>query len=176
MAKAQIETPRTRLVPWEEDDWAPFQRLCRDPRVMRHIWGGALWNEEKAREFVARQRRCLAERGYCMWKVTAPHEAGPLGLCGLQPLAGTDEIEIGWWLVPELWGQGIATEAARAVLRFGFEDAALGHIAAVAMPDNGASIRIMEKLGMSLVGPAMHKGHAVVKYSIARERFDDLRV
>jgi hypothetical protein len=71
-----------------------------------------------------------------------------IGLGGLQPLGATDDVEVGWWLVPERWGQGLATEVGRAALRFAFDVAGLERVMAVAHPDNLASRRVMERLGM----------------------------
>ena len=91
-----------------------------------------------------------------------------IGFCGLQPLAETPEIEIGWWLARDRWNQGLATEAAREALRDGFERAHLERVVAVAMPANRASIHIMEKLRMRFERETTHRGFAVVLYAVER--------
>jgi ribosomal-protein-alanine N-acetyltransferase len=101
-----------------------------------------------------------------MWKLLEPDTSQMIGFCGLQPLANTPDIEIGWWLAPSHWGCGLATEAARAFLRDGFERVGLQRIVAVAHPDNRASRRVMEKLGMQYQRDAQHKGIGVVLYAI----------
>ena len=81
-----------------------------------------------------------------------------IGFCGLQTLAETPEIEIGWWLARAWWGKGLATEAAREALRDGFERVGLRRVVAIAQPQNRASIRVMEKLGMKFARETSHRG------------------
>ena len=88
----------------------------------------------------------------------------------MQPLDGTAETEIGWWLAQAWWGQGLATEAARAGLRDGFERAGLKRIVAVALPANRASIHVMEKLGMRYEREMIHRGFDVVLYATDRSK------
>jgi ribosomal-protein-alanine N-acetyltransferase len=91
-----------------------------------------------------------------------------IGFCGLQPLDGTAETEIGWWLAHAWWGKGLVTEAARAALRDGFERAGLARIVAVALPANRASVQVMEKLGMKYEREMIHRGFDVVLYATDR--------
>src|SRR5262245_45166950 len=122
-----------------------MRRLATDPRVMRYISTSAVWDDARIRRFVERQRRQLVDLGYCLWKLVLKDGGEMIGFCGLQPLPGTDETEIGWWLVPEQWDRGLASEAARAIVALSMGPA---RIVAIAQPPNRASIRIMEKLGM----------------------------
>lgn len=160
------------LLPWQSGDEVAFRRLTQDPRVMRYVSNGEPWSDEKTLEFVVRQRQCFATRGFCLWKMVSKETETICGMCGLQPLEETPDIEIGWWLAPELWGQGIATEAARAVLLFGFGSAALARIVAVALPENTASTHIMEKLGMLYTGRVVHQGFEVERFVITRAQYE----
>jgi RimJ/RimL family protein N-acetyltransferase len=162
----QLETDRLILCEWAPEDWPQFHGIASDPEVMRYIAPGSPWPEEKSRAFVERQIELLRERQFCLWKL-APKSGGPLiGFCGLQPLRETSEIEIGWWLARERWGQGLATEAARAALRDGFARVGLARIVAIAQPANTASVRIMQKLGMRYEGTLDRNGITVALYAI----------
>src|SRR6266849_3342817 len=142
-----METERLKLSPWGEDDIPSLRALSTDPEVVRYISDGVPWPEERIREFFERQRRLYAERGYCMWRLSAG--GGELiGFCGIQPLGDTGEIEIGWWLAKAYWGRGLATEAARCALSDAFERVGLRRVVAIAQEANRATTRIMEKLGM----------------------------
>ncbi len=163
-----IETERLLLCTWEPEDWRAFLRLTTDPQVMRYIHTAALWSEEQTRAFVAQQIAYQQQLGFCMWEMARKPGGELIGMCGLKPLGSTPEIEIGWWLLPEYWGNGLATEAAAAALRYGFEQARLERIVAVAQPENAASVRVMEKIGMQYAEHTMHKGIAVVKYAAAQ--------
>ena len=121
-----IETARLRLEPWHSDDWRALHAIAREPEVMRYVTNGAPWNETQTQEFVTRQQRHFSERNYCLWKLIVKNtdvQSGETvdGLCGIQPLTETNEIEIGYWLAQRHWGHGLATEAARAAARDAFE-------------------------------------------------------
>jgi RimJ/RimL family protein N-acetyltransferase len=141
---------------------------------MRYIGDGTPWPAERARKFVERQIALFAERGFCLWKLMPrmPEDGGVLiGFCGLQPLPElrleTEQIEIGWWLARAWWGRGLATEAARAALRDGFERVGLQRIVAIAQPANTASIGIMQKLEMRFDRMTQPRGIPVAMYARA---------
>jgi RimJ/RimL family protein N-acetyltransferase len=85
--------------------------------------------------------------GYGMWIVEVAATGTVIGHAGLQRLEGTDDIELGYYLGRPAWGQGYATEAARACLTFGFGPAGLSRIVAVVRTENDASRRVLRKLG-----------------------------
>ncbi|HEV2178494.1 MAG TPA: GNAT family N-acetyltransferase [Terriglobia bacterium] len=172
---AILETARTRLETWQADDWLAFRPIASDPEVMRYISDGRPWPEEQIREFVTRQMNYNAARQYCLWKLVLKETGAPAGFCGIQPLIGTPDIEIGWWLARACWGQGLATEAAREALRDAFERVGLHRVVAVAQPANRASIHVMEKLGMSFERTLTHKGIPVVLYSISVPAVEGIR-
>jgi len=161
-----MRTEHLVFSPWSEADWLALKPIATDPEVMRYISDGLPWPDDRIQEFVERQMTCLRECGFCMWRLLEPDTDQMIGFCGLQPLANTPDIEIGWWLARSHWGRGLATEAARAVLHDGFERAGLDRIVAVAQPANGASRRVMEKLGMRYERDTQHKGVDVVLYAI----------
>lgn len=167
-----LSTARLHLARWQPEDEEALRPIATDPEVMRYITGGIPWTDEYLRDFIQRQIRNAEERNFCMWKLLLRDPAGPgrmAGLCGLQPLAGTEEIEIGWWLARDLWGRGLATEAARAALDHAWTRAGLSRVVAVAMAENTASRHVMEKLGMRYERDTVHKGFPVVLYAVTRE-------
>jgi [ribosomal protein S5]-alanine N-acetyltransferase len=95
-------------------------------------------------------------------------EPGFLGWCGLFPLEHSGLIEIGYRYVRAAWGQGVATEAARAVLDHGFGTLAIDPIVAVAHPDNRGSRRVLEKIGLRQAGEAWHYGKWLPFYRLTR--------
>src|ERR1700683_4562299 len=105
-----LETARMRLLPWQPEDWLLLRPLAADPLVMRYISDGKPWPDERIREFVGRQIGHFDRLGYCLWKLQLKETSAMIGFCGLQPLAGTAEIEIGWWLAQGLWGKGAGGE------------------------------------------------------------------
>jgi RimJ/RimL family protein N-acetyltransferase len=162
-----MRTERLLFAPWSESDWLALRPIATDPEVMRYINDGQPWPDDRIRNFVQRQMDGYRLRGYCLWQLMEASSGEMIGFCGLQPLDGTSEVEIGWWLGRSHWGRGLATEAARAALRDGFERAGLGRIVAVALPENRASLRVMEKLGMRYERDTQHRGFEVVLYAVS---------
>lgn len=90
-----------------------------------------------------------------VWAITRSHDDTLIGAVGLTPSETTDVAELGYWLGRSHWGSGIATEAAQAVLAFGFGALALRTITSGYFLSNPASGRVLEKLGFVETGPAM---------------------
>jgi RimJ/RimL family protein N-acetyltransferase len=161
-----LETKRLRLLPWASADWLQLKPIAQDTEVMHFISNGQPWPDERIREFVERQANGYTQRGFCFWRLLHKKTGEMVGLGGLQPLEGTPEIEIGWWLAHAWWGKGLATEAAREAMRDGFARIELKRIVAIAQPENRASVHVMEKLGMRFERETTHRGCRVVLYAI----------
>jgi len=102
--------------------------------------------------------------GWTLWPVIHREDGVLIGSCGFWDGFPPD-VEIGWRVLPEYWGQGLATEAATAVLGYGFETCAFDRVVAVAQPANRPSIRVMEKLGMRFEANFVHRGIEAVRYA-----------
>jgi RimJ/RimL family protein N-acetyltransferase len=163
-----LETDRLRIRPFEpERDAAPLHELWGDAKAMEFIPGGAKATVDETRGRLETLRG-RANDGWGFWAVEERESGRPVGGVGLFPLNWEGpEIELAYHVVPSAWNQGYASEAAAALLAAAWE-AGLDHVVAVAMPGNAASRRVMEKLGMSLEGPARYRDFDVVRYSIAR--------
>ena len=98
-----------------------------------------------------------------------------IGWCGLMWLDGTADVEIAYGLAKDYSGKGLATEAAAAAMKYGFEQLHLHQIVAIAWPKNMASRRVMEKLGMKYVKTARFSGVEMVYYVIVREEYEEQR-
>lgn len=109
------------------------------------------------------------EKHQCGWWAVLLRENGKLiGWCGLQFLPEFDEIEVAYLVGKPYWGQGLATEAARAAVQFGFQSLGLDRIVALASVENGASQRVIQKLGMTLVERLNIWGMDCYRYSLPR--------
>ena len=136
---------------------------------MRYITGGAPWSDDQIRSFVDRQVKLYAERGFCRWKLLEKPALEMIGFCGVGQWRDGPEPEIGWWLARRCWGRGLATEAARIALRDAFERVRLDRVVSIAMPENTASIRIMEKLGLKFECEFESDGVRLLRHAISRE-------
>ncbi len=144
----RIETERLLIRPWEPGDEPAFREMAGDPEMMRYISSGVPWSEERIDEFFTRQERHLKTRGICLGALVERATGRTIGISGLQPMRTGEDIEIGWWVAKELWGQGLGTEAGAGCLRYAWDVLGLRRVVAVAYPENRPSTRIMEKIGM----------------------------
>lgn len=178
----EIRTPRLLIRPWRDDDFEPYAAMNADARVMEYF--PSVLSREESRVRFARGGARMAERGYGFWPVEVPGEATFIGIVGLGdpdfPAPFQPAVEIGWRLAAEHWGRGYATEAARAVLAWGFERLALAEIVSFTTGGNLRSRRVMEKLGMrrspadDFLHPLIAEGHPLrphVLYRLARADF-----
>jgi RimJ/RimL family protein N-acetyltransferase len=163
-----LQTERLLLEPWQNSDWAAFRPIAEDAEVMRYITGGVPWSEEQIRGFVDRQVQLYMERRFCRWKATDISSGELAGFCGVGFWRDRLDPEIGWWLARRYWGRGLATEAARCALRDAFERVRLPRVISVAMVENAASRRIMEKLGLQFQREFQNEGVRLVEYAASR--------
>ena len=157
-----IETPRLILRPWRESDLPLFAAQNADPIVMHYLTG--ILTREESDAYVARAEKHLAKVGYCKWAVEAPgvsHFIGAVGLTRVKFEADfTPAVEVAWRLGRQYWGQGYATEAASAAIADGFDRIGLNEIVAMTALGNTASIRVMERAGMTRSMEFDHPGHS----------------
>jgi RimJ/RimL family protein N-acetyltransferase len=129
---------------------SPVREAKFDPAVMQSL-GGVLSRDESD-AYVERAERHLLETGFCPWAVEAPGVSPLIGAVGLKRIefeaSFTPAVEVAWRLHRPYWGQGYATEAARAAIDDGFRRVGLREIIAMTALLNTVSIRVMEQLGM----------------------------
>ncbi|QQE77105.1 GNAT family N-acetyltransferase [Alicyclobacillus sp. SO9] len=173
----RLETTRLLLRRWTEKDIVSMSRINADPEVMQWIGGGDTRTEEQTRIFVRRCEETWEELGFGLFAVEIVATGELAGFVGLSVPAFLPEImpavEIGWRLGRSFWGRGIATEAAREALRFGFENCDLSEILSICQIGNTGSERIMYKLGMHLERETVDQScnRRVRVYSIKRQQF-----
>jgi RimJ/RimL family protein N-acetyltransferase len=165
--KVILETDRLRLREYVEEDAEAFFKLNSDPEVLRFVPDKALLNVEQARQLlldhpIADYRKYGFGRGASILKSTGEQ----IGFAGLKYLQELDEVDVAYRLMPTHWGQGLASEAALASVRYGFADLGLKRIIGLVMPENIASIRVLEKAGLRYAEDVSFWGHQFSKYSI----------
>lgn len=156
-----IVTPRLVLRPWRESDLPLFAEQNADPVVMQFITGVLTQEESDAYVFKAKQH--YAQHGFCKFAVEAPDVARFIGAVGLTYVkfeaSFTPAVEIAWRLNRRYWGRGYATEAARAALTDGFDRVGLKEIVSMTALPNLASMKVMERLGMTRAFEFDHPHH-----------------
>jgi RimJ/RimL family protein N-acetyltransferase len=173
----ELRTPRLLLRRWRDDDLDALAPIYADPEVMRYIADGTVRTRHETAEHIARMEHHWDEHGFGLFaaEVRATGElAGWVGLAVPYFLPEVlPTVEIGWRLGRSFWGGGLATEGARAALRFGLVDRGLDRIVSIRHADNGRSGRVMEKLGLlfdrSTTVPG--NGRPVQVFAITRKQY-----
>lgn len=166
-----VATSRLILRAFTEEDFVPFHRVLSEKEILRYFPSSSPPSREQVEKMVAGQLKHWAEHGYGWWAVE-PRTGGKfIGWCGLQYLPETKEVEVAFLLAQGYWGRGLATEGARASLRYGFEELGLESIVGIVHPENEASRRVLEKLGMELVTEARYFGMDCYRYVIDRSAY-----
>jgi RimJ/RimL family protein N-acetyltransferase len=141
---------------------------------MRYLSG--TMSPQQTEEEVSRFMRHWEERGFRLWAVEEKASGLFIGLIGLlyqeEWPVGEHKTEVGWRLDRSFWGRGLATEGARAKLHHGVDKLGLQRIISITVPQNVASRRVMEKLGMTLRGESNFKGFNVVWSALDRREWE----
>lgn len=169
-----LTTPRLTLRPFTEADVDPLYRLLNTGDVFRYFPNPQPPSREKVQKIIAHQLNHWAERGLGWWAVEPTAQPELIGWAGLEFLPETNETEVAYLLGQAWWGQGFATEAARAALQFGFETHKLETIIALVHPENKGSLRVAEKLGMVCVEQKNYWGMDMCRHILSRADFPRL--
>lgn len=181
----RLESARLVLRPWKDSDVVAYERIVRDPEVMRHLGSGLLYKMKRAAldtialvsDFEARRgiaviRRHWERCGFGEWAVEEKASGRLIGQIGLKHhpdwLADPAKVEIGWMLARSAWGRGFATEGGRIALDHAFERLGLERIVSIANRENRRSQRVMQKLGLHRQGATRWHRSEVVWYAIDR--------
>ena len=155
MIRTQLETKRLRLRLFTPDDLGIMHVLNTDPDVIRYADDPAKDLEETRRRLEEGPLYDYAKYGYGRFAVELKETGEVIGFCGIKYLSEIDLPEVGYRYLKEYWGGGIGTEAAKVCVDFARDDLNIKKLIALIIPENIASIRVAEKLGMTR-GPLIH--------------------
>lgn len=165
MIHVVIETERLVLRTFTENDAQLIYDLNLDPDVTRYT-GDPVKDLDHARKVLERvilPQYALYNHG--RWAVHTKPGLEFIGWCGLKTRPERDnEIDLGYRFLKSSWGNGYATEAAYACLKYGFEELGLSRIVGRAMPQNTASLKVLEKIGMNYIGEEIVDDHPAKTY------------
>jgi ribosomal-protein-alanine N-acetyltransferase len=179
----ELRTPRLLLRRWRLADRAPYASLNADPEVMRFF--PSTLTRERSDAHVDRIEAHFALHGFGLWAVEVPGEVAFIGFVGLDVPAFdahfTPAVEIGWRLAKAHWGEGYATEAARAVLDDAFTRLEIAAVVSMTAVPNEPSQRVMQRLGMhrdpadDFDHPNVPAGHWLRRHVLYRLTADEWR-
>ncbi len=164
-----LETPRLALREFLPEDVDALSVILSDPETMRFYVKP--FDRNGVEEWIARNRQRYVKDGHGLWAVILKANGELIGDCGLvlQEVDGANEIEIGYHVRRDHWGQGVATEAARACRDFGFARFPVERLISLIRPENTPSRRVAEKNGMTVWKEVTRVGLPHLVYSLQRD-------
>jgi len=166
MTIPEVETKRLLLRGFRDTDLPEYAAICADPEIARFMGDGKPLSAEQVWQQVAFLLGHWELRGYGIWAVTLRGSGRVVGRVGFHNPEGWPGFELGWVISRDLWRRGLATEAARAALQYGFQELRQKHVISLIRPDNTASIRVAEKIGETLEGKGKQDGAEVLVYGV----------
>jgi RimJ/RimL family protein N-acetyltransferase len=168
LAVPVLRTARLVLRPFRDGDLDAIAAMGADPEVMRYLGDGRTLDREDAWRQMAMLAGHWAFRGFGMWVLEEAATGTVVGRTGLHYPEGWPEREVGWALARQHWGQGYATEAARAALDHAFGTLGWDRAVSLIHPDNVRSIRVAERLGERFEREVRVRGHPARLYAVSR--------
>jgi RimJ/RimL family protein N-acetyltransferase len=172
-APGRFETARLRAERSSREHLELYVPFEQDERIA--TWLGGVRNPAQAEESLARELEHWQAHGFGRWALFDAATGEFVGRGGLRrvEIEGRPEVELGYTIVPERWGQGLATELSEAAVRIGFDQVGLAEIVAFTLPHNLASRRVMAKAGFGYERDFAWKGEPHVLYRIRKGSSSD---
>ena len=142
-----LRTPRLLLSPLEDRDLSALHAHWNDPQVARFLWDANPVPHQTVAEVIARSSQTFQTSGWGLWSLRLTAESPLIGVCGLSPFEHREGVELLYSLAPSHQSQGLATEAATAVLTYAFDTLALPELIATTDDANHPSLRLLTRLG-----------------------------
>ena len=167
---ATLATDRLNIRPFQMEDAEALHAFWSNVDVRRYLWDGMILPMETVRGIIRQSMADFEAHGFGFFsldlKVT---ETKIVGFCGFRRFEDGEQIELLFGLLPDYWGEGFVTEAAREVLRHGFEEAGITRVIAATDTPNQRSVRLLMRLGMSFQERREWHGLDTVFYQLTSE-------
>jgi len=173
-ASPKLRTERLRLRPISLDDTDALHALWTIPAVRRYLWDDQVLSRDSVVEIVTRSCESFERHGFGYFALEFAQHEGLVGFCGHRVSEASPDIELLYGIHPRHWGEGLVAEAARVVLRHGFEQCDITRVVAATDTPNQQAVRVLQKLGMVFDCRKQFHGLDTVFYSMDRADFESL--
>lgn len=169
-----LTTARMRVRPIARDDVDALLALWTIPAVRRYLWEDQVLPRDAVESIIDRSAQSFRDHGFGFFALEPKDHTGLIGFCGhrLSAEASAGQIELLYGIHPAHWGEGLVAEAARAVLRHGFEACRIERVVAATDTPNQQAVRVLQKLGMVFETRRQSHGLDTVFYSMTRGDFE----
>lgn len=159
-----LQSSRLELQPCTGADIDLLLKHWTEPLVRRYLFDGRIIEREIVAGFVASSAASFQRSGYGLWVISGT-DGEFKGVCGL--CDAVEKRDLVFSIAPPYWGRGLATEGARCVLQYAFDTLGLQQIMSTVDKPNTESVRVLEKLGMSLLEEQLIDGNPILYYCLA---------
>jgi [ribosomal protein S5]-alanine N-acetyltransferase len=166
-----LETERLILRALSADEVECLHRISNEANVRRYLWDDEAISKATIKGLIAQSDHMFSEEKIGVFGVRTRGREDLLGFCGFVRLEGMEEPELWYELTQNVWGRGFATEAARACVRYAFEEVGMERVIAGVDAPNRASLRVIEKLGMKYLGNINPSAPREPYFALYREDF-----
>lgn len=164
-----IQTERLILRPFTMDDVDESYAMEQDAEVNQYTHDGGVKQYDEVEKLIHTLIHVdYAENGFGRFAVELKETSEFIGFCGLKRLTESQEVDLGYRLKRSHWGQGLATEACRACIDFGFRTLGLDELCAFVLPANARSIRVLDKVGFVFQKEIDFEGETARKYVLEK--------
>jgi ribosomal-protein-alanine N-acetyltransferase len=165
----ELKTSRCSLRPISGADLARLHEMWTSPGVRRFLWDDEIIPLSEARLALERSEQLFRDRAHGLWGLWLPDPPALIGFAGLWPFRDPPQLELVYGLAESHWGQGYATEAARAIVAYCFASLDMPVVCASTDAGNAASIRVLDRLGFHFERRATVGGLDTVFYELDRD-------
>ena len=166
--KLNLESERLRLRPFAAADVDQLHHLFTLPGIRRFLWDDEIIARERTVAVVEKSTASFQNHGFGLWALSFKDPGAIVGFCGFWHFHDPPQLELLYGLSPEHWHRGLATEAATAMIRYGFDGLGFARIEASTDAANTASVRVMQRAGLRFRKREMTNGLDTVYYAIDR--------
>jgi [ribosomal protein S5]-alanine N-acetyltransferase len=171
----EIKTDRLRLRPLTLEDLEAIHQIWTDAGVRKYLWDDEVISSEETASVIEKSLKYFHCKGFGLFAVLPLDGDRIIGFCGYWFFHEPPQLELLYGIITDQWGNGFAPEAANAMLEYGFEKLGFSEVLASTDAANVASVRVMEKLGLSFANRKSSNGLDTLFYSIKREEFQSAK-
>ena len=168
----EIHTSRLKFRPYAMTDLDELHRIFIDPQVRKYLCDDKIMPREWVATEIENNIKCFEQHGFGQWSVFLKENSELIGFCGFRFFYDNPpELQLIYGLSPQYWGKGLATEAAKAMIQYGFTEHKFEQIISATDVGNIASVQVMERIGMKFRDRNTKEGLDVLYYAISREEY-----
>lgn len=164
-----LRTDRLSIIPFSQEDGSLLHRMFTDDTVRQYLWDDIIVSEHEVEDILKVNDVLFTKREFGLWKVIRVEDQVVVGFTGLWFFFDEPQPQLLYGLMPDYFGNGYATEVARAIIQYAFDQLGFAYVHAATDPDNTASNKVAERLEMKLVKKRKMEGKMTMFWRIEKD-------